>query len=617
MRFWKPVLFVLFLCFVFFASFSKAFADENFDIDDSVLFRLEANGVAYITHNIVLTNKTSNFYATNYALTLFGIDPKNISASEGGSSLPTAIAKGDGVTKVELSFNDSVVGKDKERSFAIVYEDTSFLAKTGEVWEVTIPQLSENSPFSSYNLTLSVPTSFGHEAYVSPKPQRKTSETGRYLYYFDKGILIKSPIVAAFGSFQVFNFTLNYHLENPLEEMAKTEVAIPPDTAFQKVYYTKVEPKPANVRVDEDGNWLATFLLPAAEKVNVEVSGSVQIFPDPARNEPMSQHYLAENLKETQYWQVNDPDIIKLSSKLNTPEAIYKYVANTLSYDYAKVSPNVKRLGASAALKNPSSAICMEYTDLFVAIARAKGIPAREVNGYAYSENPKIEPLSLVADVLHAWPEYYDAQKGLWIPVDPTWASTSGGVDYFTKLDLRHFAFVIHGLDPNTPYPPGSYKLAEAPQKDVFVETGRLPADKEPQVEVTILPPEPFSWFTNKYAFEIKNTGSSSFYDLSAVLLEDGAEKQVKKVDILPPFSSFMISQTYPISFLGVGTPQNATLLVLGKRYDVPSPRYQVLLLNFVIILIVLSAVILAALIRLGIFANVKDKIAPKNNETS
>ena len=57
----------------------------------------------------------------------------------------------------------------------------------------------------------------------------------------------------------------------------------------------------------------------------------------------------------------------------------------------------------------------MEFTDLFVAIARAAGIPARESVGYAYTTNSRLRPLSLVTDVLHAWPEYYDADKKIWV----------------------------------------------------------------------------------------------------------------------------------------------------------------------------------------------------------
>jgi len=53
----------------------------------------------------------------------------------------------------------------------------------------------------------------------------------------------------------------------------------------------------------------------------------------------------------------------------------------------------------------------MEFTDLFIALSRAAGIPAREINGFAYTDDIRLRPLDLVTDMLHAWPEYYDEEK--------------------------------------------------------------------------------------------------------------------------------------------------------------------------------------------------------------
>ena len=126
----------------------------------------------------------------------------------------------------------------------------------------------------------------------------------------------------------------------------------------------------------------------------------------------------------------------------------------------------------------------MEFTDTFIALSRAAGIPAREINGYAYTENPHVQPMGMVSDVLHSWPEYYDKEKNFWVPIDPTWGNTTGGVDFFHKLDLRHFAFVIHGVDSSKPYPPGSYKLGANPQKDVYVSFGKLPKMRNPKISI-------------------------------------------------------------------------------------------------------------------------------------
>jgi len=83
----------------------------------------------------------------------------------------------------------------------------------------------------------------------------------------------------------------------------------------------------------------------------------------------------------------------------------------------------------------------MEFTDTFITLVRALGIPAREINGYAYAQNDRLRPLGLEQDVLHSWPEYYDFASQTWQQVDPTWGNTTGGLDYFHKFDLDHFTF--------------------------------------------------------------------------------------------------------------------------------------------------------------------------------
>lgn len=56
---------------------------------------------------------------------------------------------------------------------------------------------------------------------------------------------------------------------------------------------------------------------------------------------------------------------------------------------------------------------CTEHSLLFVALARAAGIPAREVGGLAYV--PDTKPLF----GWHAWAEVHDGEQ--WVSVDPTW----------------------------------------------------------------------------------------------------------------------------------------------------------------------------------------------------
>ena len=76
---------------------------------------------------------------------------------------------------------------------------------------------------------------------------------------------------------------------------------------------------------------------------------------------------------------------------------------------------------------------CNEHTALYVAMARAVGIPARIAVGLAYSRG---------AFYYHAWPEVYIDEgrgRGLWLPVDPTFNQF--------PADATHVRLARGGLD--------------------------------------------------------------------------------------------------------------------------------------------------------------------------
>jgi len=79
---------------------------------------------------------------------------------------------------------------------------------------------------------------------------------------------------------------------------------------------------------------------------------------------------------------------------------------------------------------------CNEHTALYVAMARAAGIPARIAVGLVYVSAAQ------GAFYYHAWPEVYLDEgngRGLWLPVDPT-------LNQF-PADATHLRLVRGGLD--------------------------------------------------------------------------------------------------------------------------------------------------------------------------
>ncbi|MEK7526633.1 MAG: transglutaminase domain-containing protein [Patescibacteria group bacterium] len=590
MKFKKLLVFVFILFFSFPAS---VFGQQEFTNNIVVFYTVSDTGSTTVTYNISLVNTTSEYYAAGYGLTLVGTKPLNPRAYQADRQLSLETETSDQKTNLKVKFEDSVVGKGNARNFSIVFEDNTIATKTGEVWEITIPRLSSVQEFNNYQVKIVVPKSLGELAYISPDSGNTESYADKNIYTFDKQTVSKTGVTAAFGRFQVFEFDITYHLENPLNKTGVVEVAIPPDTAYQKVNYKYITPEPQTVSIDKDGNWLALYKLKPRERVDIRAVGVVQLFAGARYSVKLPNDIRQENLKTTDMWQVNSPIVQNAAKNLKNPQDVYNFVVNTLNYDYERVKPNVARLGAEKALENPQNAICMEFTDTFIVLSRAIGIPAREINGYAYTESPEIRPLSLVADVLHAWPEYWDDQRSVWVPVDPTWGDTTGGADYFSKLDLRHFTFVAHGVDPYKPYPPGSYKLGTTPQKDIFVNFGKLQEKRSSTPQIIAKTVSKIPIFVTDVEAIIKNPGPTSIENQEVIIYFDNKKVLTQKIEILPPFASVTVKEQIPFSLLGSKTPSQIEIAYGGQAITLPTQKTTVIITNLVVILIAIFSLIL------------------------
>lgn len=548
-------------------------ASEQFETAYDVHYELTDAGQASVTQKITLTNKLASAYATSYSLTFSGGRIENIRAQSTEGPLKTETVEAGETTTINLSFNQQILGKGKELSFSIYYDALDLVQKNGQIWEVAIPKVSGIEEIDRYNLTLTVPEAYGETAFIAPKPAERQKQETTYIFHFTKDQISDSGISVAFGQIQIFDFILNYHLKNPRLLPGETEISLPPDTAFQRVAYKNINPPPLNIALDEDGNWLARYRLGPQEKLNIVAVGKATIFAQPQKREfTPTRENLNKNLLPQPYWEVEDPLIRTKAGELKTPFEIYQFVVKTLEYDFSRVREGAERLGALRALKDPKLAICTEFTDLFITLARAAGIPTREINGYAYTTNPKLRPLGLVVDVLHAWPEYWDEQEKIWFPIDPTWGKTTGGGDYFSKTDLNRIIFAIHGQDSQRPYPAGSYKADGGYGKDVQVVFGQYEGNEEAKFEIEWkVPKKIFFLIGGKGKIIIKNVGSSAAYNLNLELesknIALSAQSAKKNAPVIFPYSRIEL----PIGLKAKEwfRPSEGTmaLLVEGQKY--------------------------------------------------
>ncbi|HEX7042635.1 MAG TPA: transglutaminase family protein [Patescibacteria group bacterium] len=587
------------LTLLFFFSFlflfkNNALANDKFDSTVNVTYAVEETGITHATTNITITNTTANFYVSSYTLKLGFDDISNVKASDSGGPIIPVIRKTDSGQEITLTFNSIVYGKDSKLPFTLSFDTPNIATKNGDIWEVNIPGLASQNEFSDFTVNVVVPSTFGKPTYIKPE-QSSDSLT------FTKDQLGKSGISIAFGKSQIYDFRLLYHLENKDLLPITTDVALPPNTNYQDVYITSMTPKPTNVRVDKDGNWLATYSLAPSQKVDVEVDGAVSVSLYPKESDLSKSDKILYTEPE-KYWQQSS-DIKNLAAKLKTPEAIYNYVVSTLQYDFSRVNDSQERLGAQAVLQKPNSAVCLEFSDLFVALARAAGIPAREIDGYAYTQNTKERPLSLVQDILHAWPEYYDDTAKQWVMVDPTWGNTTGGVDYFHTFDFDHIAFTIKGSSSTFPIPAGGYKLPEdINKKDVDVSFGILPDSVEPTIDASLIMETTFmSAFPISGTVVLRNTSTTIFPSQKFSVLTSGLlpTNQTLIAEDIPPYGNVSIPFSFNKTPLLTNKHTAITIAIAGeqisKRITIIPFTFQQLLIGGVILAILCITIFVAA----------------------
>ncbi|MFH1823187.1 MAG: transglutaminase-like domain-containing protein [archaeon] len=139
--------------------------------------------------------------------------------------------------------------------------------------------------------------------------------------------------------------------------------------------------------------------------------------------EETSQHKeLEPYLEPSSYINFNDQYVISKSQQLNTGKAIEtafkigEYLKENMDYDI-----NISELKKASEIIQDKTGVCSHYSILFIALARANGIPARYISGIAYSNKEGTFRE-------HAWVEIWIND---WIPFDPTFGQ-------FGWLDSSH-----------------------------------------------------------------------------------------------------------------------------------------------------------------------------------
>lgn len=371
---------------------------------------------------------------------------------------------------ITVPYNREVL-KGQSIIFRLKYKNPGLIEHKGALTDIYVPGFPADFKFSQgqnqvhYQTLLRVHQDLPELNFVSPEAAT-VGQSGKYkVFNFTEQALVGKTLWMQLGINQIYKFTLTQQVTATEQKNSgytnEYRILLPRDITEakieQQVFFSKISPEPSKVITDQEGNLIAYFKLPTNLTTQIMIQGYAklskkEIVLSADNSGLISQVDLVtwqKYLNPAEFWEVDAPEIVSQAEQLQKDDNIfatiksdYNYIVNTIDYS------NVKRFGLNqrqGALKTllGGSAVCMEYSDLLIALTRAQNIPSRAVFGYGYDSK-----LSEDAQEAHQWVQVYLPGLNEWISVDVTWGESG---DNLIGGDLNHFYTHVASQDPNTP----------------------------------------------------------------------------------------------------------------------------------------------------------------------
>lgn len=220
---------------------------------------------------------------------------------------------------------------------------------------------------------------------------------------------------------------------------------IPQDSFQEKVSYIQTEPS-SEIK---EGTSIFKWEEPTEKELSFNLKSNIKSFNKIIEVKEKIQfplNNLPDEIKEyTQPSETIDSDnkeIIRKGSELIQGEddlyvIVYKlaeWTKNNIKYDLSTLTASVTQKASWVLTKKEG--VCDELTNLFIAMSRALGIPAKFISGVAYTNSERIGE----GFGPHGWAEVYFPNYG-WVPFDVTYGEfgfvDSGHVKLKESLDAN------------------------------------------------------------------------------------------------------------------------------------------------------------------------------------
>ena len=359
-------------------------------------------------------------------------------------------------------------------TFKITYDNYGLIEQKGALIDFYAPGFKQDQSSStgekttsySYDTYIDIAKNLPAVNFITPE-SNETGQTDLYTrYYFNYETLLNRYIWIQIGRTQYYKFSITQNIT--ATEQTNTGYTneyrlivprvIDEPQIYQKVFFTSIDPVPDYAELDVEGNLVLIFKEPTSLNGSITINGFAEVGRNdtPITAETAGTIYdpliagMGNYLEPGQYWEVGNAQIQSTASTVVGKEKnvfimssdLYNFVIGKIDYSTVKRFGLNERQGALATL-NGGAAVCMEYSDLFLTLARAAGIPTRAVFGYGYDS--KIQNDQQEA---HQWVEVFMPGLKKWVTVDVTWGESGMKM---AEGNLNHFFTHVTSVDPNTP----------------------------------------------------------------------------------------------------------------------------------------------------------------------
>jgi len=400
-------------------SFNSVFAVDS-KVEVSTRYLLAVDGSAEAEMNLVGLTSTGE--------TLVPLSGKNIR--------DVTAKSGDQDVEVTLDQDSKTIKFTTDKpNVQIKYKsDLAKIYGATKIFDIPSQDYGELAP-AKETIVIQADVELGVGVARGPKPEVTSISLGeQVMTWVSVEGAFKESVGVLYGESSVADFNLNTKLKNNSWWWQTVEVVLPPDTNQQKVVLKNIEPKPAGIRLDIDGNIIAHYKIRPKGSVEVKASGEIHVFSySYALNGSSGLSNVPSNLKDN-YATTNDSwSGSKIDIEINPEQPVSKTIEEVFMAVHEQIPSEAKGLEESQS-----------WANTLVGELRSVGVPARLILGQSYTDG--IE--TFYSPRSFAWAEAYAPATG-WVTLDPM---VQRGMNLYGSSDVERLALVMRGAEAG--YPP-------------------------------------------------------------------------------------------------------------------------------------------------------------------